>query len=269
MRVAFDRRGRIMHEMLAAIPGVACIEPQGAFYCFPSFEGVLGRELAGRTPTTTLELCELLLDEAKVAIVPGEAFDAPGYARLSYALGDDDLGEGVASQVPRTDSSAGGQMGRVLCREAGRADSAMRRGTRGRRALGLSPASSWAVHGAAALVIRLTGLAPRVLERAAACGWSAAPASGRRRRRRHHDPTRRMVGNPQSTCSRPPSARSRCCSRRPATSPADRDLRDGRGPFEWEGVELHDKVLGIVGLGSVGVLIAQRVRHAARGVSHA
>ena len=68
--------------MLAAIPGVTCLEPQGAFYCFPSFEGVLGRELAGRTPTTTLELCELLLEEAKVAIVPGEAFGAPGYARL-------------------------------------------------------------------------------------------------------------------------------------------------------------------------------------------
>ena len=50
MRAAFDRRGRVMHELLAAIPGVTCLEPQGAFYCFPSFEGVLGRELAGRTP---------------------------------------------------------------------------------------------------------------------------------------------------------------------------------------------------------------------------
>jgi aspartate/methionine/tyrosine aminotransferase len=95
MRTAFERRGRVMHEMLAAIPGVTCIEPEGAFYCFPSFEGVLGRELAGRTPHTTLELCELLLDEAKVAIVPGEAFGAPGYARLSFALGDDALVEGV------------------------------------------------------------------------------------------------------------------------------------------------------------------------------
>jgi aspartate/methionine/tyrosine aminotransferase len=74
---------------------VTCIEPEGAFYCFPSFEGVLGRELAGHTPTTTLELCDLLLDEAKVAIVPGEAFGAPGYARLSFALGDDALVEGV------------------------------------------------------------------------------------------------------------------------------------------------------------------------------
>jgi aspartate aminotransferase len=95
MRVAFERRGRLMHERLAAITGVTCVEPQGAFYCFPSFEGVLGREIAGRTVTTTLELCETLLDEAKVALVPGEAFGAPGYARLSFALGDDDLVEGV------------------------------------------------------------------------------------------------------------------------------------------------------------------------------
>ncbi len=67
MRTAFERRGRRMHEMLSAIPGVTCLEPQGAFYCFPSFEGVLGREIAGRTPTTSLELCELLLDEAHVS----------------------------------------------------------------------------------------------------------------------------------------------------------------------------------------------------------
>ncbi|MDZ4828006.1 MAG: pyridoxal phosphate-dependent aminotransferase [Actinomycetota bacterium] len=95
MRDAFARRGRMMYEMLSNIPGVTCLEPQGAFYCFPSFEGVLGREIGGRTPNDTLELCEILLDVAKVAIVPGEAFGAPGYARLSFALGDDDLGEGV------------------------------------------------------------------------------------------------------------------------------------------------------------------------------
>ena len=95
MRDAFARRGRMMYELLSGIPGVTCLEPQGAFYCFPSFVGVLGREIAGRTPHDTLELCELLLDVAKVAIVPGEAFGAPGYARLSFALGDDDLGEGV------------------------------------------------------------------------------------------------------------------------------------------------------------------------------
>ena len=69
--------------------------PQGAFYAFPSFAGVLGRTIAGRTIDTTLELAEVILDQAKVAIVPGEAFGAPGYARLSFALGDDDLGEGI------------------------------------------------------------------------------------------------------------------------------------------------------------------------------
>ena len=100
MRTAFTRRGMTMHEMLAGIPGVECMAPQGAFYCFPSFEGVLaetraGRAIVGRTPTTSLELCEVLLDEAKVAIVPGEAFGAPGYARLSFALSDEDLVEGV------------------------------------------------------------------------------------------------------------------------------------------------------------------------------
>jgi aspartate/methionine/tyrosine aminotransferase len=95
MRDAFARRAKLMYGMLTAIPGVTCLEPQGAFYCFPSFEGVLGKEIAGRRPQTTLELSEILLESAKVAIVPGEAFGAPGYARLSFALGDDDLGEGV------------------------------------------------------------------------------------------------------------------------------------------------------------------------------
>ncbi len=95
MRTAFARRGHLMHELLSKIDGVTALAPQGAFYCFPSFQGVLGREIAGRTPATTLELCEVLLEAAKVAIVPGEAFGAPGYARLSFALGDDDLGEGV------------------------------------------------------------------------------------------------------------------------------------------------------------------------------
>jgi aspartate aminotransferase len=95
MRVAFERRGRRMHELLSAIPGVSCLAPQGAFYCFPSFEGVLGREIAGRTCRSTLELAAVLLDEAKVAIVPGEAFGAPGYARLSFATSDDDIEEGL------------------------------------------------------------------------------------------------------------------------------------------------------------------------------
>jgi aspartate aminotransferase len=95
MRTAFERRGRLMHSMLSSIPGVTCMEPEGAFYCFPSFEAVLGRDLGGHVPTTTVQLAELVLDEVKVAFVPGEAFGAPGYARFSFALGDDDLVEGI------------------------------------------------------------------------------------------------------------------------------------------------------------------------------
>ena len=95
MRAAFDRRRRRIVELLRAIPGVACVEPQGAFYAFPSMTGVLGRELRGRLPMTTLELADLILEEAKVAVVPGEAFGAPGHVRFSYALGDEDLVEGV------------------------------------------------------------------------------------------------------------------------------------------------------------------------------
>ena len=99
MREAFDRRRKIMHSMLDGIEGVTCPEPQGAFYAFPSFKDVLGREIGGATPQTTLELADIMLEQAKVAIVPGEAFGAPGYARLSFALGDDDLGEGVGRIV--------------------------------------------------------------------------------------------------------------------------------------------------------------------------
>ena len=95
MRAAFDRRRRRMHAMLSGIEGVVCPEPEGAFYAFPSFEGVLGRTFAGRKATSTTELASILLDEVKVAVVPGEAFGAPGYFRLSFALGDDDLGEGI------------------------------------------------------------------------------------------------------------------------------------------------------------------------------
>jgi aspartate aminotransferase len=96
MRQAFDRRRQLAVRDLSAIDGVEVVEPEGAFYVFPSFEGVLGRDIAGRRVDTTLELAEVLLEEAKVALVPGEAFGAPGYARLSYALGDDDLTEGIA-----------------------------------------------------------------------------------------------------------------------------------------------------------------------------
>jgi aspartate/methionine/tyrosine aminotransferase len=84
-----------MTELLRAIDGVDLLTPQGAFYAFPDLTAFLGREVAGRLATTTSELAGIILDEARVAIVPGEAFGAPGYARLSFALGDDDLVEGL------------------------------------------------------------------------------------------------------------------------------------------------------------------------------
>ncbi|MGW5189666.1 pyridoxal phosphate-dependent aminotransferase [Kribbella sp. NPDC004138] len=95
MKVAFDRRRRTMVRMLNEIPGVECPEPTGAFYAYPSVKGVLGKEINGHTPATSAELADLILDEVEVAVVPGEAFGAPGYLRLSYALGDDDLAEGL------------------------------------------------------------------------------------------------------------------------------------------------------------------------------
>jgi aspartate/methionine/tyrosine aminotransferase len=95
MRAAFDRRRLTMTTMLNDIPGVICPLPEGAFYCYPSVKGVLGKELAGRRPASSSELAEIILDHADVAVVPGEAFGTPGYFRLSYALGDADLEEGV------------------------------------------------------------------------------------------------------------------------------------------------------------------------------
>jgi aspartate aminotransferase len=95
MRAAFDRRRVTIHRLLNEIPDVTCMDPQGAFYAFPCFEAILGREIKGQRVETSTELAEVILDLAKVAIVPGEAFDAPGYARMSFALGDDDLVEGV------------------------------------------------------------------------------------------------------------------------------------------------------------------------------
>ena len=95
MRESFERRGMLMHKMLTAIPGVTCMEPQGAFYCFPNVRGLLGRDIGGKKATNSMELADLVLDVAKVAFVPGEAFGVPGYARFSFALGDADLVEGM------------------------------------------------------------------------------------------------------------------------------------------------------------------------------
>jgi aspartate aminotransferase len=95
MRTAFDRRRQTIVRMLNEIPGVHCPEPLGAFYAYPSVKGLLGREFAGRRVDTSAELAALILDEAEVAVVPGEAFGPSGYLRLSYALGDADLVEGI------------------------------------------------------------------------------------------------------------------------------------------------------------------------------
>ena len=95
MKAAFDRRRHTIVSMLNEIDGVVCPEPKGAFYAYPSVKGLLGREFDGVTPTTSTELAELILDRVEVAAVPGEAFGSPGYLRFSYALGDDDLVEGI------------------------------------------------------------------------------------------------------------------------------------------------------------------------------
>jgi len=95
MRESFARRGTLMHKMLSAIPGITCMEPQGAFYCFPSVKGLLGQNIGGQTATNSMQLADMVLEQAKVAFVPGEAFGAPGYARFSFALGDADLVEGM------------------------------------------------------------------------------------------------------------------------------------------------------------------------------
>ena len=106
MRTAFDRRRQTIVSMLREIPGIACPEPQGAFYVYPSVKGLLGRPIAGRTAGSSAELAELILEEVEVAVVPGEAFGTPGYLRMSYALGDDDLVEGVG-RLQRLLGSAG------------------------------------------------------------------------------------------------------------------------------------------------------------------
>jgi aspartate/methionine/tyrosine aminotransferase len=95
MRGAFDRRRRTIVSMLNDIPGVSCPEPEGAFYAYPSVKGVLGKTINGRTIDSSLALADVTLDVAEVAVVPGEAFGTPGYLRMSYALSDDDLVEGV------------------------------------------------------------------------------------------------------------------------------------------------------------------------------
>jgi len=95
MRVAFDRRRHMIVRMLNDIDGVECPIPAGAFYAYPSVRGLLGKTIRGRVCTTSVELAALILDEVEVAVVPGEAFGPSGYLRMSYALSDTDLAEGV------------------------------------------------------------------------------------------------------------------------------------------------------------------------------
>jgi aspartate aminotransferase len=97
MRSAFARRAVTMHRMINEIPGVSAIVPQGAFYCYPNVSSLLGRPLGpnGTVSSTTLQLADAILSEAKVAFVPGEAFGTPGYARFSFAMADADMEEGI------------------------------------------------------------------------------------------------------------------------------------------------------------------------------
>ena len=96
MRIAFDRRRLTIVKLLNEIPGISCPEPQGAFYAYPSVKGLLGKSLRGKLIDSSSTLANVVLDEVEVAVVPGEAFGTPGYLRMSYALGDDDLVEGVS-----------------------------------------------------------------------------------------------------------------------------------------------------------------------------
>lgn len=95
MRAAFDRRRKLIVGLINETNGLSCIEPKGAFYAFANMKDVIGREIRGRKITSSLDLVEVFLDEIKVAIVPGEAFGAPGYLRFSYALGDADITEAL------------------------------------------------------------------------------------------------------------------------------------------------------------------------------
>ena len=95
MGEAFDRRRKLIVKLLNEIPGVSCPNPTGAFYVYPSVKGVLGKEIRGKRPKTSADLATLILEEVEVAAVPGEAFGPSGYLRFSYALGDEDIIEGI------------------------------------------------------------------------------------------------------------------------------------------------------------------------------
>ncbi len=96
MRESFDRRRKLAVAELNKIPGWVAPMPEGAFYVYSDVSGLLGREWGGKVINTSLELCDYILDTAEVALVPGEAFGPSGYVRMSYALGDGPLLEGIA-----------------------------------------------------------------------------------------------------------------------------------------------------------------------------
>ncbi|MGW5699992.1 pyridoxal phosphate-dependent aminotransferase [Amycolatopsis japonica] len=96
MREAFDARRKKALSLLSEIPGVETPVPLGAFYVYPSVKALLGKEIRGERPADTVALADLILREAEVAVVPGEAFGTPGYFRISYALNENDLAEGIA-----------------------------------------------------------------------------------------------------------------------------------------------------------------------------
>jgi aspartate aminotransferase len=95
MLAAFDRRRKLAVAELNKIPGWVAPMPEGAFYVYSDVRGLLGREWGGKMINTSLELCDYILDAAEVALVPGEAFGPSGYVRMSYALGDEAILEGI------------------------------------------------------------------------------------------------------------------------------------------------------------------------------
>jgi aspartate aminotransferase len=92
---AFDRRRHLAVSELSKINGWLAPMPEGAFYVYSDVRGLLGRSWGGKVINTSLELCDYILDAAEVALVPGEAFGPSGYVRMSYALGDEPILEGI------------------------------------------------------------------------------------------------------------------------------------------------------------------------------
>jgi aspartate/methionine/tyrosine aminotransferase len=95
MGEAFNRRRKLIVELLNEVPGFDCPTPQGAFYVYPSVKGALGKSIRGKVANTSAELATIILEEVEVAAVPGEAFGPSGYLRFSYATSDEDIVEGI------------------------------------------------------------------------------------------------------------------------------------------------------------------------------